>query len=143
MNRASNSIFAYLPLGRRSDTSIEFGCDIAGNVFSGTTRTVKTNSTWPINSLTVCNDLSSSRLKGIRIYGKNIADLHTVSRQPGDISDSEQMPNCNARGWSKVTASCPVGQRATGVMIHAQDAGGSDNAEIVGLALICRAVTRR
>lgn len=128
--------------GQPVERQAEFGCSL-GTIFDGSSRSVATNSTWPVNSLLVCNNESSSRLKGLRINGKNIAELDTMSYQPGDLSDTEQLPNCTTGGWSKVTANCPVGQRATGVMIHAQDAGGDEKAEIVGLALICRAVTRR
>ena len=89
-----------------------------------------------IGRIRVCNRNSNDRLKGIQIWGDQInADGTTTYREE---TDSEEFPNCNGHWSSSVL--CPGDTLATGLVVHANDLGGDDRAEIVGLRLICRSI---
>ena len=74
------------------------------------------------------------RMKGIRIWGDRIHADGSTSYIPD--GDSRTLPNCET--WSP-SVLCPIGTQATGVVVHAAEAGGVSE-KIVGLQLICRAI---
>ncbi len=86
--------------------------------------------------ITVCNNQRNHRLKGIRIWGQTINPDGTTIYQ--NETDSEEFPNCG--GWSS-SVLCPTDHLATGLVVEANDLGGDDKAEIVGLRLICRRIS--
>jgi Concanavalin A-like lectin/glucanases superfamily len=89
-----------------------------------------------IGRLEVCTTyMANKRLKGLRIWGGKINPDGTDTYVPS--SDEEALPNCSQ--WS-ASVLCPIGQYATGVIVHSNDAQAADNEEIVGLQLICRRI---
>jgi len=86
--------------------------------------------------ITVCNNQRNHRLKGIRIWGQTINPDGTTIYQ--SETDSEEFPNCG--GWSS-SVLCPTDHVATGLVVEANDLGGDNRAEIVGLRLICRRIS--
>ena len=90
-----------------------------------------------IRSLRVCNNnKDNKRLKGIQIWGAAIDDNGNRVDQPESTYES----NANCATWGEVVR-CPSGKRATGLLIHANDAAGA-GLQIVGLELICRGITQ-
>ena len=128
-----------------SHSSVEFECPVIGPVHrlpSGGSyeildREVALRVQYAaIGRIMVCNRDSNDRLKGIQIWGDQInADGTTTYREE---TDSEEFPNCNGNWSSSVL--CPSGTLATGLVVHANDRGGNNKAEIVGLRLICRSI---
>jgi hypothetical protein len=101
------------------------------------------HSTWAtglyaVGRLQVCNNTNANkRLKGIRIW----SDALNEDGSPTVITtaDSSSLPNCDT--WAP-SVLCPIGQEATGLVVHARDEGGPHSSKsITGLQLICRAVT--
>lgn len=90
-----------------------------------------------IEKLQVCNNNNANRrMKGLRINGEQF-NLDGTTTSISAV-DSTEHPNCAI--WSRAIP-CPDGQYATGLVIHSNDASGS-NEQIVGLQMICRRVAR-
>jgi hypothetical protein len=114
------------------------GCgSIINSLWSGA-LSAHLNNDVAIGSLEVChNGNDNHRLKGIRIVGNRINADGTSTWEPN--GDADQEPNCAV--WATAVL-CPGQSHATGLVIHSNTSSGN-NAEIVGLQLVCRDIGMR
>lgn len=114
-----------------------FRCERAGGYPQS--HTVRLGSGYYLNTLQICRNRRSGRLKGLKVWGHRVEiDRNANEMSYGDPNaDTRTLNNCNE--WSDVVA-CERGSIASGAQAHFEDVGTSNREQIVGVRLICREV---
>ena len=101
----------------------------AQSLFVGLTSTV-------ISAIEVCQQDGNQVLKGIRVVGNTVNPDGTLVYMPAVYDKT--LPGCES--WS-LRMLCPLDHVGTGIVVHSRERRVGDGRVIIGLQLVCRAVT--